>query len=216
MRWPLGSVISTRENMMIDQIRGKISKKYLSHLVLLAGNIGYRINMSTNSIQSMPKTGEEITILTHLHVREDLLDLYGFIDVEEKNTFHLLISISGVGPKLALTILSGVEPKNLKLSIINGDIKALTRIPGVGTKTAKRMIVELKEKFVGSQDSSIEFMDYDKSQSAIFEDAVNALVSLGYKKNHVEGVCIELEKKGDLGSDLELVIKKALKLLTSK
>ena len=202
--------------MMIDQIRGKISKKYLSHLVLLAGNIGYRINMSTNSIQSMPKTGEEITILTHLHVREDLLDLYGFIDVEEKNTFHLLISISGVGPKLALTILSGVEPKNLKLSIINGDIKALTRIPGVGTKTAKRMIVELKEKFVGSQDSSIEFMDYDKSQSAIFEDAVNALVSLGYKKNHVEGVCIELEKKGDLGSDLELVIKKALKLLTSK
>ena len=216
MRWPLGSVISTRENMMIDQIRGKISKKYLSHLVLLAGNIGYRINMSTNSIQSMPKTGEEITILTHLHVREDLLDLYGFIDVEEKNTFHLLISISGVGPKLALTILSGVEPKNLKLSIINGDIKALTRIPGVGTKTAKRMIVELKEKFVGSQDSSIEFMDYDKSQSAIFEDAVNALVSLGYKKNHVEGVCIELEKKGDLGNDLELVIKKALKLLTSK
>ena len=216
MRWPLGFVISTRENMMIDQIRGKISKKYLSHLVLLAGNIGYRINMSTNSIQSMPKTGEEITILTHLHVREDLLDLYGFIDVEEKNTFHLLISISGVGPKLALTILSGVEPKNLKLSIINGDIKALTRIPGVGTKTAKRMIVELKEKFVGSQDSSIEFMDYDKSQSAIFEDAVNALVSLGYKKNHVEGVCIELEKKGDLGNDLELVIKKALKLLTSK
>ena len=202
--------------MMIDQIRGKISKKYLSHLVLLAGNIGYRINMSTNSIQSMPKTGEEITILTHLHVREDLLDLYGFIDVEEKNTFHLLISISGVGPKLALTILSGVEPKNLKLSIINGDIKALTRIPGVGTKTAKRMIVELKEKFVGSQDSSIEFMDYDKSQSAIFEDAVNALVSLGYKKNHVEGVCIELEKKGDLGNDLELAIKKALKLLTSK
>ena len=202
--------------MMIDQIRGKISKKYLSHLVLLAGNIGYRINMSTNSIQSMPKTGEEITILTHLHVREDLLDLYGFIDVEEKNTFHLLISISGVGPKLALTILSGVEPKNLKLSIINGDIKALTRIPGVGTKTAKRMIVELKEKFVGSQDSSIEFMDYDKSQSTIFEDAVNALVSLGYKKNHVEGVCIELEKKGDLGNDLELVIKKALKLLTSK
>ena len=172
--------------------------------------------MSTNSIQSMPKTGEEITILTHLHVREDLLDLYGFIDVEEKNTFHLLISISGVGPKLALTILSGVEPKNLKLSIINGDIKALTRIPGVGTKTAKRMIVELKEKFVGSQDSSIEFMDYDKSQSAIFEDAVNALVSLGYKKNHVEGVCIELEKKGDLGNDLELAIKKALKLLTSK
>ena len=216
MRWPLGSVISTRENMMIDQIRGKISKRYLSHLVLLAGNIGYRINMSTNSIQSMPKTGEEITILTHLHVREDLLDLYGFIDVEEKNTFHLLISISGVGPKLALTILSGVEPKNLKLSIINGDIKALTRIPGVGTKTAKRMIVELKEKFVGSQDSSIEFMDYDKSQSTIFEDAVNALVSLGYKKNHVEGVCIELEKKGDLGNDLELVIKKALKLLTSK
>ena len=172
--------------------------------------------MSTNSIQSMPKTGEEITILTHLHVREDLPDPYGFIDVDEKNTFYLLISISGVGPKLALTILSGVEPKDLKLSIINGDIKALTRIPGVGTKTAKRMIVELKEKFVGNQDSSIEFMDYDKSQSAIFEDAVNALVSLGYKKNHVEGVCIELEKKGDLGSDLELVIKKALKLLTSK
>jgi len=202
--------------MMIDQIRGKISKKYLSHLVLLAGNIGYRINMSTNSIQSMPKIGEEITILTHLHVREDLLDLYGFIDIEEKNTFHLLISISGVGPKLALTILSGVAPKNLKLSIINGDIKALTRIPGVGTKTAKRMIVELKEKFVGDQDSSIGFMEHDKTQSAIFEDTVNALVLLGYKKQHVEDVCIDLEKKGDLGSDLELAIKKALKLLISK
>ena len=115
-----------------------------------------------------------------------------------------------------MTILSGVEPKSLKLSIINGDIKALTRIPGVGTKTAKRMIVELKEKFVVEHDSSIGFKDDDKSQSAIFEDTVNALVSLGYKKHHVENICLDLEKKGGLGSDLEPAIKEALKLLTSK
>lgn len=216
MQWLLGFATLTKGNMMIDQIRGKISKKYKSHIVLFAGSIGYKINVSTNSIQSMPNIEEEITILTHLHVREDLLDLYGFIDIEEKKTFHLLISISGVGPKLAMTILSGVEPKSLKLSIINGDIKALTRIPGVGTKTAKRMIVELKEKFVVEHDSSIGFKDDDKSQSAIFEDTVNALVSLGYKKHHVENICLDLEKKGGLGSDLEPAIKEALKLLTSK
>ena len=145
--------------------------------------------MSINGLESLPSNGNEVHILTHLHVREDILDLYGFTDSKERNTFSLLISISGIGPKLALTILSGIDPSELKDRIINGDVAALTSVPGVGPKTAKRIIIELKEKFIKSDDSSLGFDEEIGQKSELFKDVINALVLLGYKQNHAKKAC---------------------------
>ncbi len=200
---------------MIDQINGIILNKRDSYVIVMVGGIGLKVNMSVYGLESLPNQGEKAQISTYLHVREDILDLYGFSDAFERNTFHLLISISGIGPKLALTILSGIEPRKLKDRVINGDLAALTSVPGVGNKTAKRIIIELKEKFTKSDDSSLGINDLDISDTKIFKDVVNALESLGYKKTHAINVCKKLEKNNELTGELESVIKKALKLLMS-
>jgi len=215
MLWQLVCAILIRVDYMIDQLNGIIIDKYESYTTLMVGGIGFKINMSINALNSLPSQGEDIKIFTYLHVREDILELYGFYDLVERNVFHLLTSISGIGPKLALTILSGVEPEKLKDRIINGDVAALTKISGVGAKTAKRIIIELKEKFIKSQDLSLGINEVGSINSKIFIDTMNALVSLGYKKNRATRICKELEEKGELKGDLELVIKKALQLLMS-
>tara|TARA_Y100001934_G_scaffold283489_1_gene403702 strand:- start:4462 stop:5064 length:603 start_codon:yes stop_codon:yes gene_type:complete len=198
---------------MIHELKGIIEKKTHTYVVIFVNGIGYKLNMSINSLEALPNKGSEVHILTYLHVREDILELYGFNDSMERNTFNLLKSISGIGPKLALTILSGISPLQLKDNVISGDLDALKSVPGVGAKTAKRIIIELKEKFIKSEDSTLGFDESSNKHSKLFEDVFNALVSLGYKKNYAKKACIDLEKKGDLQGDLESVIKKALKLL---
>ena len=200
---------------MIDQINGIILNKKESYVIMMVGGIGLKVNMSVYGLQTLPKQGDKVQISTYLHVREDILDLYGFSDVIERNTFHLLTSISGIGPKLALTILSGIEPKKLKDRVVNGDVAALTSVPGVGNKTAKRIIIELKEKFTKSDDISLGINDLDISKTNIFKDAVDALESLGYKKTHAINACKKLQKNNELVGELESVIKKALKILMS-
>ena len=200
---------------MIDQINGIILNKKESYAIIMVGGIGLKVNMSVYGLQTLPKHGDKVQISTYLHVREDILDLYGFSDVIERNTFHLLTSISGIGPKLALTILSGIEPRKLKDRIVNGDVAALTSVPGVGNKTAKRIIIELKEKFTKSDDISLGINDLDISKTKIFKDAVDALESLGYKKTHAINACKKLQKNNELEGELESVIKKALKILMS-
>jgi len=200
---------------MIDQINGIILNKKESYVIMMVGGIGLKVNMSVYGLQTLPKQGDKVQISTYLHVREDILDLYGFSDVVERNTFHLLTSISGIGPKLALTILSGIEPRKLKDRVVNGDVAALTSVPGVGNKTAKRIIIELKEKFTKSDDISLGINDLDISKTKIFKDAVDALESLGYKKTHAINACKKLQKNNELVGELESVIKKALKILMS-
>ena len=197
---------------MIDQILGIIEKRLSSYIVLSTGGIGLKVLMSKNGIDSLPKTKKNIKVLTHLHVREDILNLYGFYSILERDTFLLLISISGIGPKLALTILSGMKPSKLSSYIIEGDVKALTGIPGVGSKTAKRIIIELKDKFISIDHDSLGIQENLKEQQ-LFNDSVNALVSLGYKNNNAKEACLQLEKTGELKGELEAVIKKALSLL---
>ena len=197
---------------MIDQLKGTVQEKTHTHAVIIVNGVGYKVMMSINGLASLPKDGSDVHVLTYLHVREDRLDLYGFADRKERNTFHLLISISGIGPKLALMILSGIDPLKLKDRIVAGDVTALTAVPGVGAKTAKRIIVELKEKFIKTDDSSLGFDD-GGGHSQLFTDAVNALISLGYKSNHAKKACTELEQRAELEGELESVIKKALKQL---
>ena len=199
---------------MIERVKGLIEKKGSSSVILAVNGIGLEVNMSINAIEALPPIGKEIQILTFLNVREDLLELYGFVNRIERQTFLLLISISGIGPKLALTILSGISTDNLKDSIIAGDVPSLTRIPGVGSKTAKRIIIELKEKFITIDSDQLGLAE-DKQISNLFRDVFNALVALGYKENHAKKICSELEKDGLMRGKLEKVIKLALGRLMS-
>tara|TARA_B100000886_G_scaffold195133_1_gene134442 strand:- start:185 stop:784 length:600 start_codon:yes stop_codon:yes gene_type:complete len=199
---------------MIERVKGLIEKKDSNSLILVVNGIGLKINMSINALELLPPIGKEIQILTFLNVREDLLELYGFVNRLERQTFLLLISISGIGPKLAITILSGISTDNLKNSIIAGDVPSLTRIPGVGSKTAKRIIIELKEKFITIDTDQLGIAE-EKQISSLFRDVINALLSLGYKENHARKVCSELEKDGLMQGELEKVIKLALGKLMS-
>jgi len=199
---------------MIERVKGLIEKKDSNSIILVVNGVGLKINMSINGLELLPPIGKEAQVLTFLNVREDLLELYGFENRHERETFLLLISISGIGPKLALTILSGVSTNNLKNSIIAGDVPSLTRIPGVGTKTAKRIIIELKEKFISIDADQLGITE-ERQISSLFRDVINALVALGYKNNHAKKVCSELEKDGLMKGKLEKVIKLALGKLMS-
>ena len=202
-------LFKSSEDEMIERIIGTIVKKDSNGVVLDVNGIGLKINMSINSLELIPSIGELTQVFTYLNVKEDILDLYGFFNNIERETFLLLISISGIGPKLALTILSGVTTDNLKDSIIAGDVPSLTRVPGVGAKTAKRIIVELKEKFISIDADNLGIAE-EKHFSSHFQDVLNALIALGYKNNHAKQVCNELEKEGLMEGKLEVVIKLAL------
>ncbi len=195
---------------MIDNIKGVVIRKDITSAIISLNGIGYKVIMSINSLGKLPELNNEVQLLAYLHVREDVLDLYGFINEEERNIFHLLLTINGVGPKLAITILSGIEPSELQLCIIESDVKALTKISGVGSKTAKRMILELKEKFEKPGKSGLRFIDSDSS-SQLIDDVVNSLVALGYKTENAKKICKKLQQQGELVGELEAIIKKALR-----
>tara|TARA_Y100000590_G_scaffold414186_1_gene510848 strand:+ start:5565 stop:6170 length:606 start_codon:yes stop_codon:yes gene_type:complete len=201
---------------MIENIKGLIEKKTSAFVVMDVNGIGIKILMSINGLEALPPKGNDALILTYLHVREDMLDLYGFVTERERHTFMQLINISGIGPKLALTILSGINPDKLKDRIVAGDVASLTSVPGVGAKTAKRIIIELKEKFIKIDDEdSLGFKDELIGESILFRDTLNALTSLGYKSRYARKVLDDLDNNGELRGELESVIKKALSQLVS-
>ena len=198
---------------MIDQIHGMILKKTPNYAVLETGGVGLKVLSTINTLEAMPAKGEKTLLLTYLHVRDDVLDLYGFQTSRERETFLQLIGISGIGPKLALTILSGISPDKLRNRVIEGDVAAMTAIPGVGAKTAKRIIVELKEKFTKADNDSLGFEELDQTVSGLYRDALNALTALGYKHKHSNQALDKIKQSGELKGELESVIKKALQHL---
>ena len=199
---------------MIERITGEIKIKKETYIVVSLYGIGLKIRMSEQSIKSLPSSKKEIEILTYLHVKEDALDLYGFFSDIERKTFLLLITINGIGPKLALTILSGMKPDRFNQYIINEDVKSLTAIPGVGSKTAHRIILELKDKVdINNLIKSID--DNDNTNQQLFKDSVNALISLGYKKHLANEACLKLQKNDELKGEIQNVIKKALAIIIS-
>ena len=198
---------------MIDQIHGMILKKTPNYAVLETGGVGLKVLSTINTLEAMPAKGKKTLLLTYLHVRDDVLDLYGFQTSRERETFLQLIGISGIGPKLALTILSGISPNKLRNRVIEGDVAAMTAIPGVGAKTAKRIIVELKEKFTKADNDSLGFEELDQTISGLYRDALNALTALGYKHKHSNHALDKIKQSGELKGELESVIKKALQHL---
>ena len=198
---------------MIDQIHGMILKKTPNYAVLETGGVGLKVLSTINTLEAMPAKGKKTLLLTYLHVRDDVLDLYGFQTSRERETFLQLIGISGIGPKLALTILSGISPDKLRNRVIEGDVAAMTAIPGVGAKTAKRNNVELKEKFTKADNDSLGFEELDQTVSGLYRDALNALTALGYKHKHSNQALDKIKQSGELKGELESVIKKALQHL---
>ncbi len=178
--------------------------------IIDVGGVRLKLSISVNTYERLPSTGGKAELLTYLHVREDVLDLYGFDHQEQRELFLLLINISGIGPRSAMTILSGASTSEFKRRIIAGDVKSLTVIPGIGTKTARRIIIELKEKFVKDTDDDLITLTGGESMRDEIRDALDALVSLGYTRAQAHQAIRKLEKSGDLTGSLEEIIKKAL------
>ena len=196
---------------LIDSISGILFIKKPTLVVIDISGIRFQVNISISCYESLPEEGKQIEILTFLHVKDDILDLYGFKDLSERSLFKYLNMISGIGPRSAMNILSGTNPEEFKNQIVAGDVKSLTVIPGIGAKTAKRIIVELKEKFEADKyvKDDLGFID-DKSDSDLIKNVRNALQSLGYKSSQINNTMKELDQLGELSGSIEEVIKKAL------
>ncbi|MBI5729841.1 MAG: Holliday junction branch migration protein RuvA [Ignavibacteriales bacterium] len=167
---------------MIGHLRGKIISKKPTKLLVDVSGVGYLVNISISTFEKISDK-EEVSLYTYLSVRESALDLYGFYTLAEKEMFELLISVSGIGPKSAQSILSGIQIEDLKEALRMGNISRLISIPGIGRKTAERLMVELRDKADSVSDSS---EDFKTGASTIRYDAITALVNLGYNQKVAE------------------------------
>jgi holliday junction DNA helicase RuvA len=172
---------------MYAYISGKLVEKTAASAIVESGGVGYQINIPVSTFASLPELGQQVKILTHFVVREDVQALFGFYTEEERQLFRLLLSVSGVGPKSALTVLSGIPISEFKRAIIDGNLAVLTGVPGIGRKTAERLVVELREKIVlddkRSAGPAIEKMQV---QDVLIEDSLQALIELGYRKQNAQ------------------------------
>lgn len=188
-------------------IKGKLIKKDENFIVAENSGIGYKIYTSSTSMSAMGDTGSIITMYTYLHVREDIFDLYGFATEEERTMFLHLLSVSGVGPKAALAVLSVAPSAKIAVAVITNDSKLITKAQGVGPKMAQRIILELKDK-LKTEELELETNDaFDVTEeNGSFGEAVSALIVLGYSANDARRA---IEKAGTSGS-IEDIIKRAL------
>lgn len=197
---------------MIALLRGTLAYKSIDHVIIDVSGVGYRLFIPLSTFYSLPETGE-ISLYTHTHVREDALLLYGFLTLEEKELFVTLIGISGIGPKLAVNILSHSPVAELKNAIATSDVKRLSGLPGIGKKTAERLVLELKDKIepvataTGNQTSPAG----SPSAKDLINDVISALVNLGYKENQARKVLENMELAPDV--PMEEALKGALKVL---
>ena len=200
---------------MFAYIKGKLEMKFQDYIVVEAGGgIGYKIFMSANAMQKIGEVGNEVKIYTYLRVREDDVSIYGFSSNEELRMFELLLSVSGIGAKSALTILSNIAPSKLALAVISNDVTTLKALPGIGAKSAARMVLELKDKL--KTESSVSTETPVEVEEAILEDnkqseAISALMVLGYTRKEVEQVFVKIKERDTLS--VEVLIRKALMLL---
>ena len=163
---------------MIAHLRGKLIARHPNQAIVETAGVGYDVTISVPTFSGLPPLGSEVALHIHTHVREDQLALYGFLRPEEKQLFEKLLTVSGIGPKLAITILSGMPAEDMVNAIRGNDVARLTKIPGIGRKTAERMVLELRDKLpaVGG-----EIAPAIPTLSAIQEDVLSALVNLGYQ-----------------------------------
>jgi Holliday junction DNA helicase RuvA len=197
---------------MIALLTGKIAHKSPEYIILDVNGVGYRVQIPFSTYYELPEGGAQISLNIYTHVKEDAISLYGFRTADEKIFFQLLISVSGIGPKLAKDILSNIQVKELAAAIVRGDLARLSAVPGIGKKTAERLVLELKDKvqkleFIGTSAGGESLAP----TSGIEEDVASALINLGYKEAVVRKALAELRISPE--DSMEQVLKQALKSL---
>lgn len=197
---------------MIVFLEGMLDEKEPTRAVIQAGGVGYEVFIPLSSYDKLPAEGQRLRIHTYDHVREDGHLLFGFMTAEERRMFVLLLGVTGIGPKLALSVLSGLNPRDLKTAILGGDVKRLSSVQGIGKKTAERIILDLKDKFKGAEaleaQSPAELLTPEAAKT---RDAVLALVALGYKRGEAEALIRQTLAGTDIAAvDVETLIRKAL------
>jgi len=190
---------------MIARLRGKLIEKEPARVVVDVNGVGYEVSIPLTTFTSMPESGAEVSVDIYTHVREDVIALYGFSSRQERRVFERLISISGIGPRLAITILSGGSVEGLVGAIRRGDLARLTAIPGVGKKTAERIVVELKDK--------LKDMTEEVVKPSVEVDVVSALENLGYPRAMIEAA-VRRSIDGDAEAGFEELFKRTLQILT--
>lgn len=190
---------------MIGALTGTLARKDTDGILIDVGGVGYLVTVPLSSFYELPEAGQEVALRIHTYVRDDSIDLYGFLSGSEQALFEELIGVAGVGPKLAVTILSGMESDLLVSSIADQDVARLTTIPGVGKKTAERLVLELKDKVLDMAPAARE-----TSVRGVREDVVSALMNLGYRQRDAERALEKVEQPAD---DFEELLRQTLRSL---
>jgi holliday junction DNA helicase RuvA len=200
---------------MIALISGKIVYKGISHVIVDVQGVGYRIFIPLTTFYELPETGQTITLHVHTNVKQDAINLFGFYTVQERDLFQLMISVSGIGPKMSMNILSGISAQELLRAISGGNVGKLVNIPGVGKKMAERLILELKEKVIKKMmlEETPAADDQYKANEIIMEDALSALVNLGYKSNVARDALDKVLRSSEEELGMDQLLKKTLKNL---
>ena len=196
---------------MITFLKGKLVEKQPTHIAIDVEGVGYEINIPLSTFDRLPDIDEPVKLLTHLYVREDTHRLYGFMTGQERELFRMLLSISGIGPRMGLAILSGGPIERFRAAVAGGDAGLLTAIPGIGRKTAERIILELKEKLGGLDELVVGTPEAKEPRE--YSDAVLALVSLGYKQKASREAVKKALASGEKELNVEELIRQALKCL---
>ena len=196
---------------MIAWLKGRLLEKHPTRLILDVHGDGYDVAVPVSTFYAVGDPGAEVTLRVHTHVREDALALYGFLSTFELMVFERLIATSGIGPKLALSVLSGIEAGDFVSAVQRGDVSRLTRIPGVGKKTAERICLELKDKLPPADDAGTPAA-IEPAPNAMRDDLVSALVNLGYHRSAVDKV-LDKQLAGDENPRFEVVLRATLKEL---
>ena len=195
---------------MIALLRGTLLEKHPNQAIVETGGVGYDVTIPVSTFTKLPEPGQEVRLRIHTHVREDALALYGFLTVDEKALFEKLIGVSGIGPSLAIKILSGMAATDLIGSIRRGEVDRLVRIPGIGKKTAERMLLELRDKLAAP--AGEEAAPPVASLSEVDQDVLSALLNLGCARPHAEAA-VRKAKAAGAPADFEQLFRKALELV---
>jgi Holliday junction DNA helicase RuvA len=194
---------------VIARLSGTVAEKGEGEAIIDVGGVGYRVRLSQVSLARLPPAGERVALRTYTHVRDDAIELFGFAAAEEEAVFRELIGVKNVGPRAAQNILSGIEAKDLAVAVARGDVARLTRVPGVGKKTAERLVVELKEKLVTLARAA---SPGARPPGGLAEQLEQALAGLGYRAQQAEGAVASLRDRME-GRSLDELLREALKLL---
>ena len=196
---------------MIAQLRGRLLEKHPNRVIVDVQGVGYDVHVPLSTFYEMAELGDEVTLRIHTHVREDALLLFGFATLLELQIFERLIGVSGIGPKLALAVLSGIEPHELVSAIRLGNVARLTRIPGIGKKTAERIGLELKDKMAAFLPADVE-SPAAATNETVRVDLLSALLNLGYHQPLAERA-VDAAMKSNVGPGFEALLKRALREL---